>query len=139
MVAFIIGVGTAAALIVFGRLTGYEKDKSFFPTILIVIAFYYVLFAFLDNSVSTILIELAVAAFFTLLAVWGGFRLPIIVGAGIALHGLFDFVHVFLYSNSGVPVWWPAFCGSVDVFFGLWVMYFTYKTSRAGLPKGQLS
>jgi hypothetical protein len=138
MVAFIVGVFTAAALIVFGRFTGYEKDKAFFPTLLIVIAFYYVLFAFLDNTVSTIIIELSVAAFFTLLAVWGGFRFPIIVGAGIVLHGLFDFVHGYLYSNSGVPVWWPAFCGSVDVFFGLWVIYFTYKTKNAGLPEGQL-
>ena len=69
MIAFITGVGLAVVLAVFGKLTGYEKDRSFFPTLLIVIASYYLLFAILDGSVSTILIEIAVAAFFIVLAI----------------------------------------------------------------------
>jgi hypothetical protein len=28
----------------------------------------------------------------------------------LAGHGIFDFVHAHLVANSGVPVWWPAFC-----------------------------
>lgn len=128
MFAFIIGVVLAVVLVVFGRLTGYEKDRSFFPTLLIVIASYYLLFAILDGSVSTLLIEIAVAAFFIFLAIWGGYRFPVIVGAGIALHGIFDFMYGYLYVNKGVPVWWPAFCAGIDIPFGLWVMYLSYKT-----------
>ena len=134
MLTFIIGVGLALVLAVFGRLTGYEKDRSFFSTLLIVIASYYLLFAVLDGSVSTILIEITVAAFFYLLAVWGGFRFPLIVGAGIALHGLFDFMYGYFYVNNGVPVWWPAFCAGIDIPFGLWVMFLKYKTINNGLP-----
>lgn len=35
--------------------------------------------------------------------------------AGLAGHGIFDFVHGYLIANSGVPAFWPAFCGSYDV------------------------
>ena len=131
MIAFITGVGLAVVLAVFGKLTGYEKDKSFFPTLLIVIASYYMLFAILDGSVSTILIEIAVASIFIVIAIWGSYRFPLIVGAGIALHGIFDFMYGYLYVNNGVPVWWPAFCAGIDIPFGLWVMYLSYKTRSA--------
>lgn len=131
MIAFSIGVALAIALSIFGRLTGYEKDRSFFPTLLIVIASYYLLFATLTDSVSTLLIEIAVAAFFIVLAVWGSFKFPVIVGAGIALHGFFDFTYGHFYINSGVPVWWPAFCAGIDIPFGLWVIYLSYKTRHS--------
>ena len=131
MIAFITGVGLAVVLAIFGKLTGYEKDRSFFPTLLIVIASYYMLFAILDGSVSTILIEIAVAAFFIVLAIWGSYQFPLIVGAAIALHGIFDFMYGHLYVNNGVPVWWPAFCAGIDIPFGLWVMYLSYKTRSA--------
>ena len=77
MIAFIIGVGLAVVLAIFGKLTGYEKDRSFFPTLLIVIASYYMLFAILDGSLSTILIEIAVASIFIVLAIWGSYRFPL--------------------------------------------------------------
>jgi hypothetical protein len=131
LIAFITGVGLALVLAIFGKLTGYEKDRSFFPTLLIVIASYYLLFAILDGSVSTILIEIAVAAFFIVLAIWGSYQFPLIVGAGIALHGIFDFMYGYFYLNNGVPVWWPAFCAGIDIPFGLWVMYLSYKTRSA--------
>ena len=131
MIAFITGVGLAVVLAIFGKLTGYEKDRSFFPTLLIVIASYYMLFAILDGSVSTILIEIAVAAFFIVLAIWGSYQFPLIVGAAIALHGIFDFMYGHFYLNNGVPVWWPAFCAGIDIPFGLWVMYLSYKTRSA--------
>jgi len=131
LIAFITGVGLAVVLAVFGKLTSYEKDRSFFPTLLIVIASYYLLFAILDGSVSTILIEIAIASFFIVLAIWGSYQFPIIVGAGIALHGIFDFMYGHFYLNNGVPVWWPAFCAGIDIPFGLWVMYSSYKTRSA--------
>jgi hypothetical protein len=131
LIAFIAGAGLAVVLAIFGKLTGYEKDRSFFPTLLIVIASYYLLFAILDGSVSTILIEIAVAAIFIVSAIWGSYRFPLIVGAAITLHGIFDFMYGYLYVNNGVPVWWPAFCAGIDIPFGLWVMYFSYKTRSA--------
>jgi hypothetical protein len=134
MIAFIIGVALAIVLIIFGKLTGYEKDRSFFPTLLIIIASYYLLFATLTDSVSTLLIEIAVTLFFAVIAVWGSYKIPVLVGAGIVLHGLFDFSYGHFYINTGVPVFWPAFCAGIDIPFGLWVMYFSYKTLRREVP-----
>ena len=128
MIPFSIGVALAFALILFGKLTEYQNDRSFFPTILIIIASYYVLFAISAESNWTLLIEIAVALFFSVLGIWAGYRIPMVVGAAIALHGFFDFVHGYLYENTGVPIWWPAFCAGIDIPFGLWVMYFRYKT-----------
>jgi hypothetical protein len=48
---------------------------------------------------------LAVAGFKT--SLW-------LVVAGLALHGLFDFVRLGVLPGSGVPAFWPGFCGSYD-------------------------
>jgi hypothetical protein len=41
--------------------------------------------------------------------------------AGIAGHGVFDFVHHSFVENPGVPVWWPGFCATVDLILGGWL------------------
>jgi hypothetical protein len=38
-----------------------------------------------------------------------------IVVAALAGHGVFDAFHGYVLENSGVPVWWPAFCGAYDL------------------------
>ena len=38
-----------------------------------------------------------------------------IVVAALAGHGIFDAVHGKLVENSGMPVWWPAFCLAYDL------------------------
>jgi hypothetical protein len=48
-----------------------------------------------------------------------GFRMNAwLVAVGLVAHGLFDFLRGDLIVNPGVPVWWPAFCGSFDVVAG---------------------
>ena len=44
-----------------------------------------------------------------------------LVVAGLVGHGLFDFVHHRFIANPGVPLWWPAFCLTFDVVFGVWL------------------
>ena len=38
-----------------------------------------------------------------------------IVVAALAGHGVFDALHGNVLENSGVPVWWPAFCLAYDL------------------------
>jgi hypothetical protein len=33
----------------------------------------------------------------------------------IAAHEVFDFLHPYLFTNPGVPAFWPSFCGAYDV------------------------
>jgi hypothetical protein len=110
-------VGIALALVVAGcaALVGFDRDRAFYPTLLVVIASYYVLFAVIGGSVFAVLVESAVMTAFAALAVLG-FRGKLwIVAAALAGHGVFDAVHGSLVTNPGVPVWWPAFCLEYDV------------------------
>jgi hypothetical protein len=111
------GVGVAVALIVsgFARLSGLDRDRAFYPTVLVVVGSYYVLFAVMGGSMRALAIESMVMVGFALVAV-AGFKGSLwLVAAGLAAHGVFDFLHGYVVSNPGVPEWWPAFCGAYDV------------------------
>ena len=47
---FIAGVLLAVGIAAFGKVTRFDQDRSFYPTILIIIASYYILFAILGDS-----------------------------------------------------------------------------------------
>ncbi len=118
-VALILGAVVAA----FARLSGFDRDRAFYPTTLIVIASYYVLFATMGaSSYSTLGIEIAVGLVFCALALLGFKKSLWLAAAGIAGHGFFDFfVHHEIVANPGMPVWWPGFCGTIDIVLGGWL------------------
>src|SRR6185295_14419115 len=119
---YLIGLALAGGVAGLAASLGFDRDRSFAPTALIVIAAYYVLFAVMGGSSQAIVVETCVAIGFLLLGVVGFKTNPRIVAAAIIGHGLFDFVHGFLISNPGMPAWWPGFCGAIDVALGGWLM-----------------
>lgn len=128
MMPVVIGVLSAVAIAAFARSMRFDQDRSFYPTVLVVIAAYYILFAVMGGSSLALVWELAAAVAFSTMAILGALYLPVLVGVGIVAHGLFDFVHHTMLENAGVPNWWPGFCGSLDVVLGLWVI----SLSRSG-------
>jgi hypothetical protein len=116
-----IGIGLAPVVVLLGRWSGLDRDRAMYPITLIVIAAYYVLFATMGGA-QALPAELIAATVFIVVAIVG-FRTSLWwVAAGIAGHGLFDFVvHPRLITNPGMPVFWPAFCGSIDVALGVLV------------------
>ena len=116
---YLIGLALAVAVAGFAAVVGFDRDRAFYPTALIVIAAYYVLFAVMDPSRRALGVEIAVACGFVLFAVLGFKRNLWFASAAIAGHGVFDFVHHLFIDNPGVPIWWPGFCGSVDVALGV--------------------
>jgi hypothetical protein len=113
---YVIGIVISVGVALLGRYGGFDRDRAFYPTVLIVVGHYYVLFAAMGDSVQTVLLESAVMTLFVIAAV-GGFKasLWIVVGA-LAGHGVFDAaVHGHILKNAGVPAWWPAFCLAFDV------------------------
>ena len=96
-------------------ILGLDRDRAFYPTVMIVIASFYALFAVIGGSVHTLMVEsIVVVAFFG--AAIAGFKTSLwLVVFALAAHGLFDFIHGQLIANPGVPVWWPPFCLSYDV------------------------
>ena len=112
---YVIGIILSVGVAWFARVVGLDRDRAFYPTVVIVVALYYVLFAAIDGSVPTVLLESALMTVFVIAAVVG-FKTStwIIVGA-LAGHGVLDAFHGSVLNNSGVPVWWPAFCLAYDL------------------------
>ena len=128
MTPFLVGVLLAVAVAAIGRFTKFDRDRSFYATVLIIIASYYLLFAILGEAPNTLVWETLVALAFSAIAIVGALRFPLLVGIGIVAHGLFDLVHHAIIHNPGVPSWWPTFCASIDVCLGLWVMRLSWLT-----------
>lgn len=113
--AILIGAVLAVAVGVFASFTCLDRDRAFYPTVTIVVASYYALFAVMGGSVPVLVLECVVIVGFVVAAVVG-FRVSLwIVAAALAAHGLFDLVHGELIANTGVPGWWPGFCGAYDL------------------------
>jgi len=113
--AYLIGVVLALVVAVFARYVGFDRDRAFYPTVLMVVAAYYVLFAAMSGSLHTVALELVVMAVFVIAAVAGFKSSAWIIVAGLAGHGVLDGLHDHVAQNTGVPVWWPAFCLAYDV------------------------
>ena len=119
---YLVAIVLAVLIVVVTRLAGLDRDRALYPVALIVIGSYYVLFAAMGGSTPSIVTETIGAIAFLVIAVIG-FRINLwIVALAIASHGLFDFfVHPHLVTNPGMPAWWPAFCGTIDVALGVLV------------------
>jgi len=114
-VALLVGAFLALAVGLFATATRLDRDRAFYPTVTIVIASYYALFAVMGASTDALMLESVVIAVFLAFAVFG-FRSSLwLVVLALAAHGVFDLVHGRVISNPGVPAWWPAFCLTYDV------------------------
>jgi hypothetical protein len=112
---FTVGIVLSLVVALFARGVGLDRDRAFYPTVLIVVGSYYVLFAVMSGSMHALLIESIVMAAFLAAAVIGFKTSPWIVIAGLAAHGVLDSFHGAVINNPGVPSWWPAWCMAYDV------------------------
>ena len=114
-VALLIGAFLALAVGLLATTTGLDRDRAFYPTVTIVIASYYALFAVMGASTHAIVLESLAGAVFLAVAV-AGFRSSLwVVVVALAAHGIFDLAHGRVIANPGVPGWWPAFCLTYDM------------------------
>jgi hypothetical protein len=115
LLPFVAGIVLSAGVALFARHVGLDRDRAFYPTVTIVIALYYVLFAVMSGSVRAVVIESVVMTLFAAAAVAGFKSSAWIVVVALAGHGVFDAVHGHVIENAGVPAWWPAWCLAYDV------------------------
>jgi hypothetical protein len=138
-VPVLVGITLAPVIVLLGRLSGLDRDRAMYPITLIVIAAYYVLFSTMGGA-EALPAELVAATMFAAIAIIG-FRTSLWwVAAGITGHGLFDWVvHPHLIANPGMPVFWPAFCGSIDVALGVLIAILLWRRdvpARGSRPRG---
>ena len=100
---YLIGFLLSFTVAALAAIIGLDRDRAFYPTVLCVIASYYVLFAVMGGGGQTLVIEIAVASVFSLFAILAYKRTLWLAVAAIVGHGVFDFVHHFFIQNPGVP------------------------------------
>ena len=115
--AIAVGALLAIAVGLFATGVGLDRDRAFYPVVMIVIASLYALFAVLGHSTQALVLELLAGTVFLAAAVWGFKSSLWVVAAALAAHGVFDLVHGALITNPGVPAWYPGFCFTFDVVF----------------------
>ena len=114
LIDLLVSLGVAG----FAIAIGLDRERALYPIVLIMAASYYVLFAVMAASGRTLIIEIAFASGFLLLAAIGYKRSLWLVAIALVGHGVFDIVHHLFIENPGVPHWWPGFCFVIDVIFG---------------------
>ena len=68
---YLIGVGLAVLVCAFAALVGFDRDRVFYPTVVIVNATYYILFAVMGSSIPALMVESLITCVFAALAVAG--------------------------------------------------------------------
>ena len=111
---YLLGAILAFAVGGLATVVGLDRDRAFYPTVMIVIASYYALFAVMGGTFHALFIEASVATVFLAVTIVG-FKYSLwFVVAALGAHGIFDVFHGQLIANPGVPVWWPGFCLTYD-------------------------
>ena len=128
-------IGLVLSLLVAGTATSvdFDRERAYYPVLLIVIASYDVLFASMGASGRVVILESLVASVFLLAAVIGFKGSLWIVVAALVAHGVFARFHHRVIDDPGVPQWWPGFCFAFDVVAGgfLAVLLLKRKNRRA--------
>ena len=127
-----VGSSLALAVSLVASWSGLDRERGFYPVVVIVSAACYILFAVMEGDASTVVAELVPFAIFLVLALVGFRKNLWLIVAALAGHGVFDAAHAILIADKGVPLWWPMFCLSYDI-VAAW--YLTWLLARSPLPK----
>ena len=128
--ALIIGVFVAGLVVLRFRARRLERTRWVYPALLATFPVYYLVFAIYASDHSALLGEFAAGAVFFAVSFiaykFRSFATLLVLAIGYLAHGAYDFFHDQLLSNSGVPSWWPEFCGSVDAVIGGYLVFFAF-------------
>ena len=124
--ALVAGIVIAIYVVVRFRKTKLKKRKWVYPLFLATFPIYYWAFAVYGSDYMALKNELLTGALFITLA-YGAYKLsnfnaPLVLAIGYMGHAIYDVGHNTLFINSGVPLWWPEFCGSVDILIGIYLL-----------------
>lgn len=124
-------VAAVLLIIITAYLNKYFTTRLLAAAILVAIAFIYVGFVLKGNSISLITLEILMAIMFFFLAMIGYKSKPQLLAIGIILHGTWDiFHHKGLIVSTDIPFYWPVFCMTIDVIYGIYLLFLLRKTAQ---------
>lgn len=112
---YIVGIALALFFCAAAAGLGMDRERVFYPAVVMAVASYYLAFAVGDGRIGVMLAEVAIASVFIVLAIAGFKRGQWIAVVALGTHGVMDIFHHRLVHNAGVPGAWPGFCASFDV------------------------
>lgn len=128
MYAVLAGVLIAASTILGIKFGKTENKPWAYPMVLSLYPMFYFGFAIYANDYPALIQELIYATPIFLICIIASFKnikySAIILAVGYIAHGVYDAIHHQLFINSGMPIWWPEFCGTVDILIGLYLLAF---------------
>jgi hypothetical protein len=134
IVAFVIGIFVSIIVILRFRQTRLESRWFTYSLLLFTFPFYYLIFAVYGNDYAALPLEFFGGLPFFIIALlalkFDAFYKFSLLAIGYILHGLYDVTHHLFFINTGTPVWWPEFCGVIDIIVGLYLLNLAFK-SRA--------
>jgi hypothetical protein len=136
-VPYLIGLALALMVCALAAWVGFDRDRAFYPVLLVVVASYYVLFAVIGGERRALLVETIIMVAFVVVALIGFSRSLWLVVAALAVHGLMDVFHGALVTNPGVPAWWPSFCLTFDITAAAYLAWVIQRDGRAAPPAAE--
>jgi hypothetical protein len=112
---YTVGISLALFFCAAAAALGMDRERVFYPAVVMAVASYYLAFAVADGRNGVMLSEVVIAAVFIVAAVAGFKGSPWIAVIALGGHGVMDGFHHLLVHNTGVPQAWPGFCMSFDV------------------------
>lgn len=112
---YLIGLLLAIVVVVVSALIGLDRERSFYATVLIVVASYYALFAVMAGSGHTLIVEILAASVFCVFAVLGFKGNLWLVAVGLVGHGI---LISFVADSSKMPAYRAG--GRVSVWLSMW-------------------
>ena len=131
ILAFIIGIAVSILVIVHFKKNRLESSKFAYSFLLFTFPFYYFVFAVYGNDYAVIPSEFLGGLLFFSIAIlslrFSDFYKFNFLALGYILHGIYDVTHHMFFINAGTPVWWPEFCGVIDIILGLYLVILAFK------------
>ena len=129
--ALAIGAVTAVVTMLLFKAWRLERTAWAYPVLLATFPVNYWVFAVHAADFSALRGEVLMGLTFLVVA-FIAFRFRslialLVLAAGYVLHAAYDFYHDVFFVNPGAPVWWPEFCGSVDVLLGAYIAWLAFS------------
>jgi len=137
LIPYLSGIILALAVSSYAMLIGLDRDRAFYPTVLIVVASYYVLFAVVGGSARALIDEVLIATIFLTVSAFGFKRNSWMIVGALAGHGVLDSFHGAVVSNDGVPRWWPAFCMTYDLTAAAFLAWALHRSPSQVSPRSR--